>query len=779
MKLLFKKRIVFLLFAVLSMSSFGQTLTQTVKGKVLDATTGAPLMGATITLLNTTPPKGVITDMDGFFKLEGVAIGRQSLQCSYLGYEDAYALEILVGSAKEINLTIRLVESLEKLDEVVLLAPRDNIRPNNEMSTVSARSFSVEETKRFPVSISDPGRMAQSFAGVTNSDDSTNEIIVRGNAPNQLLWRIEGVEVPDPNHFSEEGYSPGAVSILSTNMLGKSDFFTGAFPAEFGNATSGVFDIRLRNGNSEKHEQAFQFGFLGTDLAVEGPFSKNYKGSYLINYRYSTLTILNNFIDISEGSVPTFQDLSFKFNLPLGEKTNLSLWGIGGFSEDNGSEAEDPDPNFLEIDDFESRTYMTGINLKHFFNNNSTLETVLSYSGNKSEDDYTWTNLNTDVSFNERDLLQNSAFRFNINQTQKFNARTVLKTGATLSFLNYDVTTDETFNNVTESNVDENGNGTMAQFFAQAKYRFNNKLSSTFGLHATSFSVNKDFTIEPRAGFEYKLSPKHTLSAGFGIHSRRMPLSQYFIKVDDGLGNITTPNQKLDLMQSTHYVLGYDWRLIKNGHLKIEAYYQDVTKVAVSADPQLTDSFINGDFITHELTDKGKARNYGLELTFEKFFSDQYYFLATSSFFDSKYKALDGNWYDSRYNYKYTFNVVGGKEFTVGKTDNNIIGTNAKILFNGGKRGTPIDMAAFNATGNVRLLQNQRNTIEFDKYYRLDASIYYRINRKKVAHIISLDIQNITNRANIYDEYFNPNTGLFEKEYQLNLLPLLNYRIEF
>ncbi|PCJ97200.1 MAG: TonB-dependent receptor [Flavobacteriaceae bacterium] len=774
-----KKQAVFILLAALSMSSFGQTLTQTVKGKVLDATTGAPLMGATITLLNTSPPRGVVTNMDGFFKLENVAIGRQSLQCSYLGYENAFASEILVGSAKEINLTISLVESLEKLDEVILLAPRDNIRPNNEMSTVSARSFSVEETKRFPVSISDPGRMAQSFAGVTNSDDSTNEIVVRGNAPNQLLWRIEGVEVPDPNHFSEEGYSPGAVSILSTNMLGKSDFFTGAFPAEYGNATSGVFDIRLRNGNSEKHERAFQFGFLGTDLALEGPLSKNHKSSYLINYRYSTLTILNNFIDISEGSVPTFQDLSFKFNFPLGEKTNLSLWGIGGLSEDNGGDDLDNNPNFEEMEVFESRTYMAGVNLKHFFNKNSTLEAVASYSGNQSDFDYTFTNLNSNNIFNERDLLQNGAFRFNVNHTQKFNAKTVLKTGATLSFMSYDVTTDETFNGATQTEVDEKGNGTMAQFFAQGKYRFNEKLSSTFGLHATSFSVNEDFTLEPRAGFEYKLSQKHTLSAGFGVHSRRMPLSQYFIKVDDGLGNITTPNMNLELMQSTHYVLGYDWRLIKNGHLKMEVYYQDINKVAVSADPLLTDSFINGEFITHELTDEGKARNYGLELTFEKFFSDHYYFLVTSSIFDSKYKALDGNWYDSRYNYKYTFNVVGGKEFKAGKTNNNIIGTNAKVLFNGGKRGTPVDITEFNNTGNLRLLQGQRNSLEFDKYFRLDASVYYRINRKKVAHIISLDIQNVTNRLNIFDQYFNPDSGVYEKEYQLNLLPLLNYRIEF
>src|SRR5690606_38177978 len=363
------KRILYLIVFLISDSLNAQTLTQTVRGKVIDAATDAPLPGATVTLLNITPTNGTITDEKGIFRLENVPVGRQSFLFSYLGYEENFMSEVLVGSGKELNLVIRLEESFEQLDEVVLSAPTDNIRPNNALATVSARSFSVEETKRFPASISDPSRMAVSLPGVSNSDDTTNEIVIRGNGPNQLLWRIEGVEVPDPNHFSEEGSSPGAISLLSTNMLGKSDFFTGAFPAEYGNALSGVFDINLRNGNSEKDEYAFQLGILGTDLSLEGPFSKNYGGSYLVNYRYSTLTLLNEFIEVSEGSVPTFQDLSFKVNLPLGTKTNLSLWGIGGISEDNEENAEQVNENFIEDQVFESDTYMAGLNVKHFFSN--------------------------------------------------------------------------------------------------------------------------------------------------------------------------------------------------------------------------------------------------------------------------------------------------------------------------------------------------------------------------------------------------------------------------
>lgn len=773
------KRILFQMVFLVSVCLNAQTLTQTVKGKVLDAATDAPLQGATVTLLNVIPTIGAITDEQGIFRLENVPVGRQSFLCSYLGYEESLMSEILVGSGKEIDLLIRLEESFQQLDEVVLAAPTDNIRPNNALATVSARSFSVEETKRFPASISDPSRMALSLPGVSNSDDATNEIVIRGNGPNQLLWRIEGVEVPDPNHFSEEGSSPGAISLLSTNMLGKSDFFTGAFPAEYGNALSGVFDINLRNGNSEKGEYAFQLGILGTDLSLEGPFSKDYGGSYLVNYRYSTLTLLNKFIEVSEGSVPTFQDLSFKVNLPLGTKTNLSLWGIGGISEDNEDNAEQENENFTEDEIFESETYMTGLNVKHFFSNSSTLDAVLSFSGNKSDNNVSIMNTtNNDDVFLERDIQKNSAFRFSLNYTKKLNAKTTLKSGIISSFLNYNVFSGQTSNGESTVFVNEKGNGVMTQFFSQAKYKISNKLSSTFGLHGTYFSVNKDFVVEPRAGIEYQINEKHILSAGIGFHSRRMPLNQYFVEVNDG-ETTSTPNKNIKLMRAAHYIIGYDWRIIRNGHLKIEAYYQDLSKVAVAADPSYTGSFINGEFLNQELTDTGIGRTYGVEFTFEKFFSDQYYFLATASLFDSKYKAADGNWYNSMYNFNHTVSLVGGKEFTVGRNNNNIIGVNAKILSNGGKRGSPTDIEEFNESGNVVFVQSERNTIQFEDYFRLDASIYYRINRPKVAHIISLDVQNVTNRDNIDNQFYDPGLQMYETEYQLSLIPILNYRIEF
>lgn len=753
---------------------YSQTLTQTVKGRVLELETNMPIFGVNITVINS--DKGGVTDEKGYFRIENMSVGRTTFLASSIGYEDVVVSEVLIGSAKEVDLEIYLMEAIGQLDEVLIVA-KDKVKPYNEVAAVSARAFSVEETKRFPASISDPGRMAQSFAGVGNTDDETNEIVIRGNAPNQLLWRIEGVEVPEPNHFSEEGYSSGAVSMLSSNMLGNSDFFTGAFPAEYGNAISGVFDINLRNGNSEKTEASFQFGVLGTDFAIEGPFSKNSKASYLVNYRYSTLSLLDKMIDISDGSTPTYQDLSFKIKVPIGEKTNLSIWGIGGWSEENEDDQEYN--GYINNEFFESKTYMSGISLDHIFKKQSKLKFGVSFSGNASDFVYNERNDDTEYNYKEIDKLKNDAIRITADYSKKFSSQSTLKVGGVVSLLSYDFLTVRNIQGENNIDVNENGNGTMFQLYAQEIYRFNSKLSGSIGLHGTYFSINEDTSIEPRLGLEWKFLPKHTLSAGFGIHSRKMPLNQYFVQIESPNGANVTPNTNLDLMRATHYVLGYDWRVIRNGHLKIEAYYQRQNNVAVSKNPDFTDSYVNGYFIKDALSDTGVGRNYGIDFTFEKFFSNQYYFLMTTSVFDSKYEALDKNWYSSRFNTKFNFNLVGGKEFSVGKGKNNILGINGKVMYKGGNLGTPLDLEIYEETGNLELNQGLRNSVQFKDYFRVDVSFNYRLNRPKVAHIFSLDIQNATNRDNVYLERYNPETDQIETYYQLGLIPIINYKIEF
>jgi hypothetical protein len=199
--------------------------------------------------------------------LKNVPLGRQSFQTSYLGYKNYNISNIEVNAGKELVLDIHLEESVTALEEISVTGYKNKTIGINEMS-VSSRMFSVEETGRYAGSLNDVSRMATNYAGVTNADDSRNDIVIRGNSPSGLLWRLEDMEIPSPNHFTSVGSSGGPISMLNYNVIANSDFMSGAFPAEYGNATSGIFDIKLRNGNNSKREYMAQVGALGTEFML-------------------------------------------------------------------------------------------------------------------------------------------------------------------------------------------------------------------------------------------------------------------------------------------------------------------------------------------------------------------------------------------------------------------------------------------------------------------------------------------------------------------------------
>ena len=250
-------------YLVCAVGLSAQTL-QTVRGIVLENATGAPLEYATVTVADTKPLIGATTDSIGSFTLK-VPVGRHNIQVSYLGYEPVILKEVLVGSSKEVVLNIGMTESLTTLSEVVVTPHINKAEPLNSMAVTGGRMLSTEEASRYAGGMDDPARLVSAFAGVS-SNVGNNGIVVRGNAPRLLQWRLEDVEIPNPNHFADvTTFGGGGFTSLSSFVLGNSDFFTGAFPAEYSNALSGVFDMNMRNGNNQKWEHALKVGVLGID----------------------------------------------------------------------------------------------------------------------------------------------------------------------------------------------------------------------------------------------------------------------------------------------------------------------------------------------------------------------------------------------------------------------------------------------------------------------------------------------------------------------------------
>lgn len=777
----------FLLFVLcfLTFDAFAQEFTQTVRGRVIDVESQSPLPGANIIVTTTKPAQGTSSDYDGKFRLEEIPVGRHTIVVSFIGYDDFVLKEVLIGSAKEIVLTIPMTETFTTMGEVVLTDQKDNRATQNENITLSARSFSVEETKRYAASINDPARMALSYAGVSSTGDFNNEIVIRGNTPSGLLWRLEGIEIPNPNHFGEEGGSGGGVSILSANMLSNSDFLTGAFPADYGNAFSGVFDIKLRRGNNEKKEHAFQAGLLGIDFSSEGPIKKGSRSSYLINYRYSSLAILNPLIDITGDVVPTFQDAAFTFDFPTKSLGRFSLWGIGGLSEQtNDSDAFEPTA-------FESNMGALGLSHQYFFNQKAYLKSVVSLSGNL-------TSFRRDLIFGDfkildyRNRFERVSLRYAAFYNHKINSRHSYRIGANISRTNFEVLAEgiDRDDNIFKSYLDNEGNTTLLQSYALWKHKWHKDWTLNSGLHFIYLTLNQSYSIEPRIGVKWQFSPAQSIGFATGIHSRTLTESTYFAKQWQADGTYTRVNENIELPKAIHYVFAYNRALTDKLFFKSELYYQSLYDVPIKTgdqtDPEDTAfsvlNFSSG-FTTDPLNNEGTGVNYGIEFTLERPLSNGMYYMITTSLFESKYKGSDGVTHDTRYNANYVFNTLFGKEYKVGKKKNHILGVNLRTILRGGNRITPVDEEASYAAGEVKYQWDKAYTERLKDYFRIDFGISYRRNREKFSSVLSLDIQNLTNRNNIFnvDYEYNrfTNTISKEEEFQLGLIPVLNYRLEF
>jgi hypothetical protein len=770
-----------------------QSLTQTIRGKVIDKQSKSPLPGATIQLMGVEPIQGTLADEEGNFRLSQVPVGRRTLKVRYVGYNEQIISDLVIGSAKEVIVTIELEESLVQTEEVVVTADTEKDKANNELAFISARTFNIDETRRYAGNRNDPARMAANFAGVSGADDARNDIIIRGNSPIGLLWRLEGIAIPNPNHFSGLGTTGGPVSILNNNLLTSSDFFTSAFPAEYGNATSGVFDLKMRPGNNEQHEFTGQVGFNGFEAMAEGPINKNKGSSYLASYRYSTLEVFQAVgISFGTAALPKYQDFSFKLNFPNTKAGSFSVFGIGGVSTvellDKDQSSEDIyGGNGLNIY-FGSRMGTAGLNHIYFFNNKTYSHFTLSVSREDNLNDVD----STDISIPKADRVGTPWLRdrtINYRYTasgfvnHKFNARISWKTGLIGDVFDLDMSSKIQDQNQWRIRRDFEGNTGMMQAYSQILYRFNEKLSATAGLHYQQLFLNQSAGLGPRVAFSWKIHSRHQFNAGYGLHFQNQPMALYFFQTRlPDMTQIQT-NRNIGLTRSQHWVAGYDIRLGKNIRFKWENYFQQLSKVPVE---QRLSSFsslnLGADFVLPDvdsLVNAGSGYNYGTEFTLEKFFSHQFYFLTTLSIYESKYKGSDQVERNTAFNNRHVFNALGGKEFKIGKKGNSVITTDIKCTWAGGRRYTPIDTLASRLYGETKRDFQQEWAYQFPNYFRLDFKMGYRINRPKTSQHFFIDIQNITNRRNYFSQSYDNTRREIVTTYQLGLFPVFNYRIEF
>ncbi|MDR2928382.1 MAG: TonB-dependent receptor [Cytophagaceae bacterium] len=776
-------KIPLLLFCwIFAHTAASQDLTQTIRGRIVEKNTQEPIPGAHVIIVVNGNQKGAATSADGQFSLTEIPVGRYSLSATALGFAPFVAGNVLVNSGKETVLNIAMEENVNELETVVISAKVEKDQPLNKMAMVSARMFSSDDANRYAGSWGDPARMASNFAGVMAADDSRNDIIIRGNSPSGVLWRLDGFEIPNPNHFGSMGGTGGPVGMINNNQLTNSDFYTGAFPAEFGNATSGVFDLKLRSGNSEKHEFMGSMGFNGFEFGAEGPLSKKTDASYMVNGRYAFMKFLDLVgIDIAgtDGAIPEYRDLTAKVNLPLksGHLQFVTMMGAShiNMNPDMTDSTEFSPGTIGGIIDMTNEQYFAGLNYTHRFSAGTRLENRLSYR-------YFGSTLLREALqapdekyiFGVTSKADESCISYAPTLHHRFNSRNFLQVGTGIDLYRSDLN-DVYYDMERTPTVFHNGkhHTALARAYAQWQHRFSDALSITPGMYSQYYALSGEITLEPRMCLKYAASERSSLNLGVGVHSQVTSRQISFYTENDLL-----PNKDLKMNKSLQAVLGYDLRLAKDMRLKTEIYYQHLYDVPVNKDiPE--ESLLNygAGFYNRSddvFVDGGTGKNYGIDLTVEKFFSNRYYFLITGSLYDAKYTPLDGKERRTAFAGNFSLTTLAGYEWKVFKND--LIAVNLKGSYVGGKRFVPVSVAqGFDEVSDYTRAYAER----YPNYFRLDVNISMKNNFKRMAMEWFFEINNVTNHKNIMWQIFNRTAGKYDISYQQGFMPMGGCRVYF
>jgi len=788
-----KKLMMIFLCTISSLSLVAQeSLVQTIKGQIIEEATGLPLIGANVFVVDSDPVIGASTDVDGYFRFERMPVGRYQLACSYVGYKNMLSGNLLLTSGKELVVEFAMEEDAYTIN-VEVTATVDQDPQAEGLTLISAQKFNSELASRYAGSRSDVARMAAGFAGVSANDDSRNDIVIRGNSPTGLLWRLNGIDIPNPSHFGALGATGGPVSMLNNNLLTNSIFITGAFPAIYGNALSGVFDLTMRKGNKDKFEGMAGISFNGFEAGIEGPIGKN-GGSYLFNYRYSVIDLVDRITgNASAGTgtgdaIPRYQDLSFHINLPTSKMGTFTLFGLGGNSSiDFLADIEETESVNLFFDSrqnlyYKANMFIAGLTNKHYFNNHSFGKLNLSYSQAGAGVVIDSLNVNLDAIPIFGDDSSRDRLRIAYDYKNKINSKNSLLLGASVNQFQFnfqDSTRVDDFSFRTLRAYE--GKATLIQAYTQWQYKPTKRWTLNAGIFGQQFGYNNSGSIEPRFNAKYIVSPKLSINFGAGRHSKTQDYQLYLVQTPLAGGGFAETNKDLSFTTSDQLLIGMDYAFAKKWNLKTEIYFQDLKDVPVEQTASNYSALnIGADFAVpsrDSLVNLGTGTNYGIEFTLERNFSEGFYVLSTVSLFDSKYIGSDGIERSTAFDNGFIANVLTGKEFNFNEKFSLALDT--KLTYAGGRKYTPIDLAASILRGGEVRKTEQAFESQFKNYFRTDFKLTVRWNMKRLSQFWSIDFQNVFNSQNVFGTRYNAAKEMIETTYQLGFYPVVEYRLTF
>ena len=764
---------------------FGVAQQQSLKGVVKNSFTELPIADVKVQLLlNDSLISSTFTDTKGVFVFVKTPLSIYDISFSHIEYEAFILPDITLTSSRSENIEVGLVEAFKQLNELTINPHKDRSKNNNEMSTNSVKTIYVQDMQKLAGSLDDPIRVAGMMPGVTSDAAfSENFVSIRGNSPRGLKYQMEGVEVINPSHFARIGSSGGTFTVFSMQLLDKSDFFTGAFPAEYSNALSGVMDVNFRRGNQATREYSITAGTLGLDFSTEGPFNEKMKSSYLINYRYSTVGLARL---IGYPTQPTYQDLSFVLNFPQ-KNGELKVFGIGGTSDRKRLAFTDSTLWESDLDRYNlslrSEMIMLGATYDHHINDKNLLKVTTVGNGFRQIDNRNYMLSKETEIIRSKNEYNSVPVTISTSLKHKFSRRHTNKTGASFEYAshNWEVLRYDFEANYLDTNVIGRGTSQTAKVYSQSRIFLTEKTVLNLGVSSLHYSVNNKTTLEPRIGLSYQTKGKGRLSLALGKHSQAEHFATYLYQERDSLGTVSYPNKSLDFVKAYHAIGGFKTTIFKNHYFNVEVYYQYLYDIPTEKNGTFSMANIAELQEVRALENIGTGENYGIDVGLERYASKGLYYMINASVFESNYVDGLGVKRSTEFDQKFNVKFLAGKEYIIGekKGKTNFIGWNTNVSYVGGRPYTPINLAASELNQetvyNESLAYSQREK----NLLFADVTFTYKINKEKRTAVWSLQIKNIfSNGAAIYREY-DPLTQQETTVKSSSFFPNLSYKIQF
>lgn len=783
-----------LIYVSIALPSTVYAQTGSLEGTVVDARTLEPLVGVNITIKGEI--YGAATNMDGRYAIYGIDAGIYTVLYSMIGYEQVVETDVLIRGSRSTIKNLELSQSVvESSDEVTVTAY--SYFERDEEIPVSYRNLSYEEVRRSPGAREDVSRMVQNLPGITPTTDDRNDLVVRGGSPAEVLYRVDGIEIPNPNHFPTQGATGGPISMLNTQFIEEVSFLAGGFPARYGHKMSGVLDIQYREGNSQSFNGKFDLNFAGAGGNFEGPIGD---GSWMLAFHRSFLDVMEGVLNF--GGIPIYSNLQGKLTYDLGNDTRINILGIAGDDKINIQ----PEPDAADFEQGEIDTvsyshvinknqqYTVGANLRKIWSEKIYSNFVLSRSYNEF-----FTNFNIDdkrisrqtgdelnISLLESaDVYDNTSIERTTELKTEWNV--LLDSKSELNFGAYSKAFTFDHEIISSPSSDTNQVGTPAQ---GNRVNFHQSLSPKFGGYASFnrwigkrlhvnigtrydfFNLLESGNWSPRFGLSYRLNDKLTLNAATGVFHQR---PEFIHITSDSLNQ-----ERLSIIRSAHYIAGMDYLLSEATLFSVEIYRKYYSNYPVSADPDYpfqstmnSGASYGASFAANRLVSEGVGRASGIEVLLQKKLISGLYGLISYSFSNIEYKALDNIWRPGDFESEHVGNIVTGYRL------NKNWEFSLKWRYASGRPYTPYDVEESIKAGAGRIDTDAINSARFNPYHRLDLRFDHRSFFQNFTLISYFSIENVYNRKNQNAVFWNSDQERPSFSYQTSFFPVGGFSLEF